>query len=129
MAARRAGDVSANRGRVPRAVRRLAGPPPGRGAGDRFGSGSAAAGRTAVLSLEQEHRRRRTLLARLAAVFYVGSGLLGLVTLPLPAPGLDRAATAAVCVVALAVGGVIWLAPWGPGPAAPAWGSSRPRWP
>ena len=116
MAARRAGDVFANRGRVPRAVRRLAGPPPGWGAGDRFGSGCAAAGRTAVLSFEQEHRRRRTLLARLAAVFYLGSGLLGLVTLPLPAPGLNRVATAAVCAVALAAGVAVWLAPWGAWP-------------
>jgi signal transduction histidine kinase len=65
-----------------------------------------------VLSLEQEHRRRRTLLARLAAVFYIGSGLLGLVTLPLPAPGLNRVATATVCAVALAAGVVVWLAPW-----------------
>src|SRR5438477_1716533 len=115
MAARRAGDVSADRGRVAGAVGRLAGPPPGWG-GDRFGSGSAVAGRTAVLSLEQEHRRRRTLLARLAAVFYIGSGLLGLVTLPLPAPGLNQAATAAVCAVALVAGAAIWFAPWGTWP-------------
>jgi signal transduction histidine kinase len=30
------------------------------------------------------------LFGRLAAVFYAGSGLLGLVTLPLPAPGSNR---------------------------------------
>jgi hypothetical protein len=60
-----------------------------------------------VLSLEQERRRRRTLLARLAAVFYVGSVLLGLVTLPLPAPGLNGVATATVFMVALAAGVVI----------------------
>jgi signal transduction histidine kinase len=109
MAARRAGDAFTDRGRVSRP----AGPLPGWEAGDRFRSGSAAAGRTGVLSLEQEHRRRRTLLARLAAVFYLGSGLLGLVTLPLPAPGLNQAATAAVCAVALAAGVAIWFAPWG----------------
>jgi signal transduction histidine kinase len=45
-------------------------------------------------------------------VFYAGSGLLGLVTLPLPAPGLNRVATASVCVAALAVGATVWLAPW-----------------
>jgi signal transduction histidine kinase len=101
---------------VPGAVSRLAGPPRGWWAGDRFRSGSAAAGHTGVLSLEQEHRRRRTLLGRLAAVFYIGSGLLGLVTLPLPAPGLNRVATATVCVVALAAGVVIWVAPWGAWP-------------
>ena len=46
-------------------------------------------------------------------MFYIGSGLLGLVTLPLPAPGLNRAATAAVCVAALLVGAAVWMAPWG----------------
>ena len=56
------------------------------------------------------------LLARLAAVFYLGSGLLGLVTLPLPAPGLNRAATATVCAAALVAGVAIWLAPWGAWP-------------
>jgi signal transduction histidine kinase len=116
MAAPRAGDVSANGGRVPGAVRRLTVPPPGWGAGGRFRSGSAAADRTGALSLEEEHRRRRMLLARLAAVFYLGSGLLGVVTLPLPAPGLNRPATAMVCAVALAAGVVIWLAPWGAWP-------------
>jgi signal transduction histidine kinase len=45
-------------------------------------------------------------------VFYIGSGLLGLVTLPLPAPGLNRAATASVCAVALVVGAAVWMAPW-----------------
>jgi hypothetical protein len=32
----------------------------------------------------------------LAALFFAGAGVLELVTLPLPAPGLDLAATAAV---------------------------------
>jgi signal transduction histidine kinase len=53
---------------------------------------------------------------RLAAVFYLGSGLLGLVTLPLPAPDSNRLATTLVCAVALAIGGAIWLAPWGKWP-------------
>src|SRR5437763_4706559 len=116
MVARRSGDVFASYGHVPGAVSRLAGPPPGWGASDPFHSGAAAAGRSGVLSLEQEHRRRRTLLARLAAVFYIGSGLLGLVTLPLPAPGLNQAATAAVCAVALVAGAASWFAPWGAWP-------------
>jgi signal transduction histidine kinase len=55
---------------------------------------------------------RRRLYGRVAAVFFAGSGALGLVTLPLPAPGLDPAATAAVCAAALALGSAIWLAPW-----------------
>jgi signal transduction histidine kinase len=48
----------------------------------------------------------------LAALFFAGAGVLGLVTLPLPAPGADKAATAAVCAVALACGVAIWFAPW-----------------
>jgi signal transduction histidine kinase len=45
-------------------------------------------------------------------MFYAGSGVLGLATLPLPAPGLDVIATAAIFAVALALGIAIWLAPW-----------------
>src|SRR6266516_277133 len=55
---------------------------------------------------------RRRLVGRLAALFFAGAGLLGLVALPLPAPGLDVAATAAVDAVALALGIAIWFAPW-----------------
>jgi signal transduction histidine kinase len=55
---------------------------------------------------------RRRLYGRLAGVFFAGAGVLGLVTLPLPAPGADRVATAAVCAVALALGIAIWFAPW-----------------
>ena len=120
MAARRAGEASTNPGYVPGAVSSPAGSPPG-AAGDRPWLGSAAGG--AAFSLEEEHRRCRTLLGRLAAVFYAGSGLLGLVTLPLPGPGLNRAATASVCVAAVAAGVAIWVAPWGAwacGPGRPA---------
>jgi signal transduction histidine kinase len=52
------------------------------------------------------------LLGRLAAVFYVGAGLLGLATLPLPAPGSNRVATASVCAAALVVGVATWMTPW-----------------
>jgi len=45
-------------------------------------------------------------------MFFAGSGVVGLVTLPLPAPGSNPAATAAVYAVALALGTAIWLAPW-----------------
>jgi signal transduction histidine kinase len=45
-------------------------------------------------------------------MFFAGSGVLGLITLPLPAPGLDEVATAAVSAAALALGAAVWLAPW-----------------
>jgi signal transduction histidine kinase len=45
-------------------------------------------------------------------VFFAGAGVVGLVTLPRPAPGSDAAATAAVYAVALACGVAIWFAPW-----------------
>lgn len=61
---------------------------------------------------DQERIRRRMLLGRLAAVFYVGSGLLGLVTLPLPAPGSDVVATGVVSAVALVAGIAVWFASW-----------------
>jgi signal transduction histidine kinase len=64
-------------------------------------------------SLEEERSRRQALLGRLAAVFYAGSGILGLVTLPLPAPHSNRLGTMLVCVAALAVGIAVWFAPWG----------------
>ena len=54
----------------------------------------------------------RRLFGCLAAVFYVGSGALGLATLPLPAPGSDTAATAAVYAAAVVVGIAVWVAPW-----------------
>jgi signal transduction histidine kinase len=108
MTARRSGDACNGYAHVP-----SPGPPLGWEAGNRFRFGHAATSHAGVLSLDQEHRHRRTLLARLAAVFYLGSGLLGLATLPLPAPGLNRVATAAVCTGALAAGVAIWFAPWG----------------
>jgi signal transduction histidine kinase len=54
----------------------------------------------------------RRLFGRLAALFYVGCGALGLATLPLPAPGSDIAAIAAVYAAAVVVGITVWLAPW-----------------
>ena len=54
----------------------------------------------------------RRLFGRLAAVFYAGSGLLGLALLPLPAPGADGAAVAAVYATAVVIGIAVWLAPW-----------------
>ncbi len=51
-------------------------------------------------------------------MFFAGAGVLGLITLPLPAPGSQRTATAAVYTVALALGIAIWFAPWGSWPRA-----------
>jgi signal transduction histidine kinase len=45
-------------------------------------------------------------------MFFAGSGLLGLVTLPLPVAGSNPAAIAAVSATALALGAVFWVAPW-----------------
>jgi signal transduction histidine kinase len=75
-------------------------------------TGSAWTGRIGALLPNDGPADRRRLYGRLAALFFAGSGLLGLVTRPLPAPGSDKAATAAVCAVALALGIAIWPAPW-----------------
>jgi signal transduction histidine kinase len=61
---------------------------------------------------EDGPRRRQRLYGRLAGVFFAGSGALGLITLPLPAPGSNPAAMTVVCTVALIVGIAIWFAPW-----------------
>ncbi len=73
---------------------------------------SAPAGRTGALPLDDGPPDRRRLYGRLAALFFVGAGVLGLVTLPLPAPGSNPPATAAVYAVALALAIAIWFAPW-----------------
>jgi signal transduction histidine kinase len=62
--------------------------------------------------------RQRRLNGRLAAVFYAGSGVLGLITAGLPAPGLSVMATAVVSAVAVILGVAVWFAPWGRWPAA-----------
>jgi len=72
----------------------------------------AMAGQVGAVSLNGGPPDRRRLFGRLAALFFAGAGVLGLVTLPLPAPGSDKAATAAVCAVAVALGIAIWFALW-----------------
>jgi signal transduction histidine kinase len=54
----------------------------------------------------------RRLFGRLAALFYAGSGALGLITLPLPAPGSEKRATGALYATAVVIGIAVWLAPW-----------------
>jgi signal transduction histidine kinase len=71
-----------------------------------------SAGRSGDVSPDDEPPDRRRLYGRLAALFFAGAGVVGLVTLPLPAPGLNPMATAAVYAVALALGVAIWFAPW-----------------
>jgi hypothetical protein len=73
---------------------------------------SVPAGRTGTFSLSTGPPERRRLYGRLAATFFAAAGLLGLVTLPLPAPGSDAIVTAAVSAAALASGIAIWFAPW-----------------
>lgn len=58
-------------------------------------------------------RQSRCLRARLAAVFYTGSGVLLLLTLPVPVPGLNVPVMTAVAGAAFVIGIVTWYAPWG----------------
>ena len=62
------------------------------------------AGPPGAWSLNEGPPDRRRLFGRLAAVFFAGAGVLGLVTLPLPAPGADATVIAAVYAVALVCG-------------------------
>jgi signal transduction histidine kinase len=92
---------------------KLGGQPPGAAEDDPPTIGSSESTGIDTSALDGERIHRRAVLGRLAAVFYLGSGLLELLTLPLPAPGEDRAAVGLVSAVALIVGVAIWFAPWG----------------
>ena len=74
--------------------------------------GYLTTGPTEISSLSDGPRHNRRLQARLAAMFFAGAGLLGLVTLPLPAPGLNVIATAALSAIAFVLGIATWFAPW-----------------
>ena len=56
---------------------------------------------------------RKQWAGRLAAVFYLASGALSLVTLPLASPDADTRALAAVSISALVIGAVGWFVDWG----------------
>jgi signal transduction histidine kinase len=56
---------------------------------------------------------RKQWAGRLAAVFYLASGALSLVSLPLSSPDADTRALAAVSISALAIGAVAWFVDWG----------------
>lgn len=85
---------------------------PGPGVGTDDPSARAGRAEAAGSAAQDGPRRRQRLYGRLAAVFFAGSGALGLITLPLPSPGSDTAAMAAVFAAALITGIAIWLAPW-----------------
>ena len=56
---------------------------------------------------------RALLIGRIAGAFYAGSGLLTLLTAPLPGPAdINRVATIAIALVAIAIGVFAWVAPW-----------------
>ncbi len=99
-------------GHLQRALATAVPRPPYSRARDPANSGIHTTDQTESSSLNDGPAHRRRLLGRLAAVFFVGAGVLSLVTLPLPAPGLNVIPTAAVSIVALALGIVIWRAPW-----------------
>jgi signal transduction histidine kinase len=104
--------VAARPGHLYRALTTAVRPLRGFGGVGRVLSPPVPAGPVGAASLGGGPPDRRRLFGRLAAVFFAGAGVVGLVTLPLPAPGSDKVATAAVYAVALACGVAIWLAPW-----------------
>ena len=61
---------------------------------------------------EIDRDRRRRLLARFAAVLFLGAGTLTIITAFLSAPGLDSLGTAAVGAISLIGGIAVWSAPW-----------------
>jgi signal transduction histidine kinase len=111
MTGRRSHDILTKLGSLPTTMAQGAWPIPEPPGPDSAGAAAATSGEPAA-ALGTQRRRRRVLLARLAAVFYLGSGALGLLTLPLPAPGSNRIATVAISAAAVAAGAAIWLAPW-----------------
>ncbi|HEX6453710.1 MAG TPA: histidine kinase dimerization/phospho-acceptor domain-containing protein [Trebonia sp.] len=71
-----------------------------------------APGKTRPSGSDGAPRRSQRLHGRLAAVFFVGSGVLVLLTLPVPMRGLNVVVMASVAVVSCAVGLATWLMPW-----------------
>ena len=106
------GGIATRLGHLRRALATTVHPPPDFRARDPAQSRSPTTNQAGTSSVNEGPGRRRRLHGRLAAIFFAGSGVLGLVTLPLPAPGLSVIATAAVSAVALALGVAIGLAPW-----------------
>lgn len=57
-------------------------------------------------------RDRKGFMGRLAGLFFLGSGVLGIVTLPLAASDLDIAGSGVVSGLAVVVGAIAWRLPW-----------------
>lgn len=112
MTAHPVGSVAARQGHLRQAVARAVPIEPYSRSGDPAHGRYLTASPTEISSQSDGPRHTRRLHARLAAVLFSGSGALGLVTLPLPAPGLDVVATAVISAVAFVLGIVIWFAPW-----------------
>jgi signal transduction histidine kinase len=113
VAGRQVGETLVELGYLRGVLRKLAPPRPDAGWEDPVQVDSDVITGMDATALEEERGRRRALLGRLAAVFYIGSGLLELLTLPLPAPGENQIALGLVSAAALAMGIAIWFMPWG----------------
>lgn len=112
MTAHPAGSVAARQGHLLRAVALAAPKQPYARPGNPARGWNLAVGQAGISPLNREPRQDRSLHGRLAGVFFAGSGLLGLITLPIPTPGLNVAATTAISLAAMAVGIATWFAPW-----------------
>jgi signal transduction histidine kinase len=113
LAARRGSEGVATRsGYLRRALATAGGPWHGFGGKGSLQSPSVPVGHVGASSLKDGPPDRRRLYGRLAATFFAGSGVVGLVTRVLPAPGSNRIVTTALYAVALALGIAIWFAPW-----------------
>ena len=112
------GGAAARLGNLHRVLTAVARPWHRFGGIDLIHSPPVPAGQASGDSLNVGPLDRRSLFGRLAAMFFAGAGVLGLITLPLPAPGSDPTATAVVYAVALILGIAIWFAPWGSWPRA-----------
>ena len=55
---------------------------------------------------------RQRWVGRLAALFFVGGGVLGLATLPLAPEDADELATSIVAALAIVAGAIVWGVPW-----------------
>ncbi len=55
---------------------------------------------------------RHRLMGRFAALLFLASGLLGIVTLPLSPPDRNLAAIVLIALVAIFIGALAWSAPW-----------------
>jgi signal transduction histidine kinase len=55
---------------------------------------------------------RRGFMGRLAGVFFFGSGVLGIATIPLAGSDLEVVGSAVVSGLAVLIGALVWLLPW-----------------